>query len=771
MTSAETPEQTPAKKGPVLRFGTWSGVFTPSLLTILGVIMYLRLGRVVGEAGLVGALAIILLAHAVSVPTSLSIASLASNRPVGGGGVYYIISRSLGLPVGSSIGLALYVATALGTSLYVIGFSETVNTLLGLGNDVNDIRITGTITCVALTGLTLYSANAAIKAQYFIMGAIVLSIGSLLLGTSPAPPETVALGPSPESQPLELIFAIFFPAVTGFTAGVAMSGDLKNPRRNIPIGTLAAVAVGLLVYVGLAIFLALTVDAATLRSDDDIWSHMAWIPQLVLLGVWGATLSSAIGSLLGAPRILQALAMDGIGPAFLARGSGETNEPRIASAATFIIAEAGILIGDLDIVARVLTMFFLTTYGMLNLACGLERWANPDFRPRFKVPAFVSFAGAGVCFATMFKVDAAAMLASVVVVALFYLLVKQRHMELASGNIWGGIWQSMVRSGLYRLQAASHRLTTWRPNVMLFGGHPGHRPELLRMAQWIVGDHGLLTNFTLLPTGRRDSGVHLAGDATEEPEESTDPAMTLQPVEAYVEFDLHSVFHTTRSCRTVPEGVRLAADWFGLVGMEPNAVMLGWPRREHRNGEFGALVSDMIGRDLNLLLLQYDPLRGFGARRRVDVWWGRHQVNGGLMLMLAHFIQSNAAWHRARLRVVTLVDSDDQVEPTRKALARLLSAGRVRGEIVVMDGSVETQHPLDVLRRRSKRADLVVLGVPPPDPKDPAEWVASQAHKTRGLSAVLRVSASSLSQGGRPLGLDVDAHEQVDSPIRQAPAP
>ncbi len=762
-------------KVPVLRFGTWSGVFTPSLLTILGVIMYLRLGRVVGEAGIIGALAIILLAHAVSVPTSLSIASLASNRPVGGGGVYYIISRSLGLPVGSAIGLALYVATALGTSLYVIGFAETVNSLLGFEGDVNAIRITGTITCVLLTALTLFSANAAIKAQYFIMAAIALSIGSLLLGSSPAPVEASTLGPSAESQPMELIFAIFFPAVTGFTAGVAMSGDLKNPRRNIPIGTLAAVAVGLLVYTGLAIFLGLTVDAATLRSDDDIWSHMALVPQLVLLGVWGATLSSAIGSLLGAPRILQALALDGIGPAFLARGSGPTNDPRIASAATFIIAEAGILIGDLDIVARVLTMFFLTTYGMLNLACGLERWANPDFRPRLKIPAVISFGGAAVCFGTMFKVDATAMFASVAAILLFYLLVKQRHMELAGSNIWGGIWQSMVRSGLYRLQAASKRVTTWRPNVMLFGGHPGRRPELLRMAQWIVGEHGLLTNFTLQPTARRDSGVYEAGEAIEQadalPDESTDPAFELQPVEAYTEFDLHSVFHTTRSCRTVPEGVRLAAEWFGLVGMEPNAVMLGWPRQERRHTEYGAMAAGLIARDLNVLLLQYDPEQGFGERRRLDVWWGRHQVNGGLMLMLAHFIQSNAAWHRARLRVVTLVDGPDDVEPTRKALARLLSNGRVRGELVVMDASLETSHPLDVLRRRSKRADLVIMGLAPPAPEDPAGWVAAQEHKSRDLQAVLRVSASSKSQGGKPLGLDEHAHERVDSGVRQAPAP
>ena len=761
----------PVVKATVLRFGTWSGVFTPSLLTILGVIMYLRLGRVVGEAGLLGAVAIILLAHAVSVPTSLSIASLASNRPVRGGGVYYIISRSLGLPVGGAIGLALFLATALGTSLYIIGFAETVNGVIGLDGGIGDIRLTGTITCVLLTALTLYSANLAIKVQYLIVAAIALSIGSLLLGTSPAPPTQVAMGPGPESAPMELVFAIFFPAVTGFTAGVAMSGDLKDPRRNIPLGTVAAVGTGLVIYLGLAVFLGLTVDGATLRGDDDIWSHMALVPQMVLAGVWGATLSSAIGSLLGAPRILQALALDGIGPAFLARGSGESNEPRVATAATFLIAEAGILIGDLDIVARVLTMFFLTTYGMLNLACGLERWANPDFRPRLRIPALISFVGAAVCFATMFKVDATAMFGCVAALLLFYVLVKQRHMELAGGSIWGGIWQSLVRAGLYRLRAARGQVTTWRPNVLLFGGHPIQRPYLLQMAQWIVGEHGLLTNFSLVPTGQRDGDVQGVDEEPAASAESEDSQTDLLAADEYDEFDLHSVFHTRRSCPTVPDGVRLAADWFGLVGMEPNAVMLGWPRQDSTHGAYGTLVADVIRRDLNVLLLQCDPVRGFGRRRHVDVWWGRHQVNGGLMLMLAHFIQSNAAWHRARLRVVTLVDGSQQVEPTRKALSRLLNAGRVRAEIVVMDSTLETRPPLDVLRDSSRRADLVILGVPPPGDADPGGWVSAQASKTRGLRAVIRVSASSQSQGSQPLGLDDDLHEEVDSSVRQPPAP
>ena len=739
------------------RFGTFGGVFTPSLLTILGVIMYLRLGWVVGQAGMFGAILIILLAHAISVPTSLSIASLASNRSIGGGGVYYIISRSLGLPIGGAIGGALFLATALGTSIYIIGFSETVNTLLSQHfdswhNDVNHIRITGTIACVLLTLLTITSANTAIRVQFLIMAAIVLSIGSLALGTSPAPPTgPLQLWPTTASVSMEMVFAIFFPAVTGFTAGVAMSGDLKDPNRSIPIGTLAAAGTGLVIYLGLAVLFGMTVDAATLRGDNDIWSTVALRPELVLLGVWGATLSSAIGSLLGAPRILQALALDGIGPNFLARGSGPANEPRAAMFATFLIAEAGILIGDLDLVARVLTMLFLTTYGTLNLASGLERWANPDFRPRFRSPSVVPWIGAVVCFGTMFKVDAAAMTGALIALGLFYLAIKQRQLELDSGNIWAGIWQSLVRSGLYRLRLASDEKGTWRPIMLLFGGHPEQRPHLLNLAQWIVREHGLLTNFTLMPTQRPS----VAGS---EPDGGhTDPSKLLPQAVNPEDFNFHSVFHATRTCTTVPEGVRLATDWYGVVGMDPNGVMLGWPRRSLKHADFQEMVRDLTKRDVNVLLLATDPDRGFGRRLKLDVWWGYNQDNGGLMLLVAHYIQQNAAWARARVRVATIVSDPSEVEPRRKALKRLLSAGRVRADVLVMDSSVETDNALELLRRRSKHADLVIMGMAPPPPSAEANWVHSQSKTTNGLGAVLRVFASKQSTGGRPLGLDDSA--------------
>lgn len=740
------------------RFTAWSGVFTPSLLTILGVIMYLRLGWVVGHAGLLGALAIIFLAHAISVPTSLSIASLASNRSIGGGGVYYIISRSLGLPVGASIGVALYLATALGASLYIIGFAKTFNTAIGWEESVDNIRITGSVTLFLLTALTIISAELAIKTQYVIMLAIVASIVSLVAGTSPQEPTEIAMWPAATNEPMNLVFAVYFPAVTGFTAGVAMSGDLKDPRKDIPAGTLWAVATGFVIYVGLAIFLGMRVDGAVLRGDMDVWFSMALVPEAVIAGVFGATLSSAIGSMLGAPRILQALALDGVGPRILAQGSKATNEPRAAILATFVIAEAGILVADLDLVARVLTMFFLTTYGTLNLACGLERWSNPDFRPRLRVPAWLSFAGAAVCLGMMFKLDAAAMFGAIGALALLYLFVKQRRLELESNAIWAVIWEQMVRAGLYRLARAGARTATWRPNVLLFGGHPDLRPHLLQMAQWIVQEHGLLTNFVLEPTKRRPSGrISLAGG----PAEPTNPD-GVALAKHYDSFDLHSVFHTQRQCSTVPEGIRMASEWFGLVGMEPNAVMMGWPQQPSRHPTYGALVGDLMSRDHNMLLLEVDPHVGFRHRRKLDIWWGRNQINGGLMLMLAHFIQSTPAWNRARVRIVTLVDGPEEVEPRRKALKRLLGRGRVRAEVIVMDGSAEADDPITVLRGRSKRVDLLIMGVPRPREGEAATWVDTQAAKTQGIRAVLRVSASESHAGGKPLGLEDDVHTRVD---------
>jgi len=313
------------------KFGAFAGVFTPSILTILGVIMYMRLGWVVGESGLIAAITIILVAHIISVTTGLSISSIATDKRIKTGGIYYILSRSLGLPMGGAIGIAIFVGTALSISLYIVGFCEnflginTISDFLGMGTTISDYQIVGTIVIIILIILAFISTSLVIKTQFFILGAIALSLISIFVGffiNTSIHPEAILIESSSSFSP-EFVFAIFFPAVTGFTAGVAMSGDLKNPKKSIPGGTLAAILVGLIVYITLAVFLALYVNRDLLIGDNNFLMKIAWFSPLVIAGIWGATLSSALGGILGGPRILQAISSDRIMPRIFGIGYGK----------------------------------------------------------------------------------------------------------------------------------------------------------------------------------------------------------------------------------------------------------------------------------------------------------------------------------------------------------------------------------------------------------------------------------------------------------------
>ena len=220
--------------------GTFGGVFTPSILTILGVIMYLRFGWVVGNVGLLGTLIIVTLATSITFLTGLSIASIATDQKVKTGGAYYMISRSLGIESGGAIGISLYIAQALSVALYTVGFAESVVAVFPSLNE----KWLGIITTIIITGITLGSAKAAIRAQYVIMIGIGLSLLALFLGSPIEETKIELWGVSGgESESFWTVFAVFFPAVTGIMAGVNMSGDLKNPSKSIPKGTFYAIGV------------------------------------------------------------------------------------------------------------------------------------------------------------------------------------------------------------------------------------------------------------------------------------------------------------------------------------------------------------------------------------------------------------------------------------------------------------------------------------------------------------------------------------------------
>ncbi|RKY54606.1 MAG: hypothetical protein DRP89_04780, partial [Candidatus Neomarinimicrobiota bacterium] len=386
----------------IKKFGTFEGVFTPTILTIIGVIMYLRLGWVVGNAGLGGALLIILLAKFVTITTGLSIASIATNKRIGAGGSYAMISRSLGLEVGGAIGIPLYLSQSLGGALYISGFTEAWLSIF----PTHDPHLVCTVVLLSLTIISLISAKVAMKVQFVIMAIIVGSLISLFMGKGNTD-ISVTLWGNFSKAPFWAVFAIFFPAVCGIEAGAAMSGDVKDPRKNLPVGILSGIGVSLVIYIAVAFWLDNHASTEELVGNYSIMMDISRWRLIVLAAIFGATLSSALGSIVGGPRTLMALGQDKVLPFYkIFAKKSKRGDPRYSILFTAIIIEISLLLGDLNTIAPLLTMFFLITYGTLNIAVAIEKGIGiPSFRPTFKIPLIVPIVGGFWSFVVMFLIN------------------------------------------------------------------------------------------------------------------------------------------------------------------------------------------------------------------------------------------------------------------------------------------------------------------------------------------------------------------------------
>ncbi len=695
------------------KFKTFEGVFTPSILTILGVIMYMRLGWVVGNAGLIGAIIIIIIAHVIAVTTGLSVSSVASDKKIGAGGIYYVLSRSMGVPIGGSIGIALAVGTAFSISLYLIGFAESFNSFFGFGTSINDYRLTGTIALVSLTCLALISTSVALKTQFFILAAIVISLIAIFFGTSDFVPETVQLFSDRDSVSLEVVFAVFFPAVTGFTAGIAMSGDLKNPKKSIPLGTLSAVGVGLVIYLALAVFIAFTVNSEVLKSDYNFLMKIALYAPAVVAGIWGATLSSALGGILGGPRILQAMSVDKVTPKIFAKIRGKNDEPINALFMVFIIAELGILIGELDVIARVVSMFYLTAYGFINISYFLESWANPDFQPTFKIKRWIGLLGFIACFVVMFKLDMIAMIAAFAIVAALYYSLQRKEVKLQSNDVWRSVWENVVNKGLKRIDAQDNENSNWNPNIILFSGVSKHQLYLLELCKTISGRTGIVTNFKLI-LDKKDT----------KPLKKTE-----QVIKDDVFADL-GIFARQVKVDNIYKGITNIATTFGFSGVEPNSIMMGWPKGLEHSKEYSKMTETLLYLDYNLLYLDFDRTKKFGNYNTVDFWWREtDSKNAEMMLNIARFIIAAPRWNHPKIRVLFVNNNNVDIAIIQSRISEIVDDLRVNVEITIINNAVEQEAFYSLIKQYSSATDLTVIGIP----NYPIEKQAAFVTKTNDL--------------------------------------
>ncbi|WP_372755881.1 amino acid permease [Labilibaculum sp.] len=472
-------------------FGTFAGVFTPTTLTILGVIMYIRQSWVVGNAGIVGALAIVLLSVAITFTTALSLSSITTNVRIGAGGAFSIISKSLGLEIGGAIGIPFYIAQALAVAMYVFGFREgLVSILPGLNPLMLDI-----VVFVIVMTIAFISTSFAFKIQYIILGIIVLSLISIygalfvndlnynfeLFGKYPGSIENNFSGTS-----FWGVFAVFFPAVTGVMAGANMSGDLTSPRKSIPKGTISAVILTTLIYISLIFVASMLAPPDELASNYTLFIDKALYGPIVLAGLLGATLSSALGSFIGAPRIMLALAEKGILPQskHLAKIS-KKGEPINSMLITAVIVFLGISSRDLNTIAPILTMFFMITYAMVNIVVLVEQSLSlPSYRPTLKVPLLIPALGAFGSIAIMFVVNVIVALLSLIFIFIFYFYLVNLKLQSDVGDSRSGLFTALAEWATKKSSNLSPQkeVRSWRPDLLI----PMNMPKEIRSSYKLI---------------------------------------------------------------------------------------------------------------------------------------------------------------------------------------------------------------------------------------------------------------------------------------------
>jgi amino acid transporter len=721
------------------KFGTFAGVFTPSILTILGVIMYLRMGWVVGNTGLWGTIIVVLGAHIISISTGLSISSISTDKKVGAGGVYYVLSRSLGLPIGGALGMTLFVATALSISLYMVGFAEIFNDYWGIGyvmddagqmvrgeNFKNSIRLTGSLGLLGLTIIAFISTSIALKAQFFILGAIVLSLFSIFLGDGSVPQMgSVDNNILTEVGPF-VVFAIFFPAVTGFTAGVAMSGDLKDPKKSIPLGTMGSIAVGLVIYLILGVFIYFSIGPEVLLSNPLALFEMALIPILVYIGVWGATLSSALGGILGGPRILQAMSVDKITPSIFATGVGKDNEPRNALILTVIIAWGGVLIGDLNVIAEVVSMFYLAAYGFINLSFFLESWASSDFNPTFKVKKWIGLLGFIATFTIMSQLNVLAMIVAIVIIGGIFYFLSRRQVALGTGDIWQSVWSTIVKKGLKRMEAKQDHKRNWKPNTLLFSAGTEYRTKMIEFSKAVSGQNGIITNFDLI-----------------ENEQATVLFPKSKEIVEDEELEKYGIFGRKLEVQNTFRGIESIACTFGFSGVEPNTALMSWPGETEHPIWFAEMTQKLIDLDYNVLYLDYDERWGFRKQERIDLWWRGVSNNSELMLLLAKFILSSPDWSQANIRVLIVNETNVDSKIIENRIQYVLDQYRITASIKIVNNELDKKSIYELMKVHSSNADLVLVGIPEIEEKDATSFVKRTNNLVKTIGTTLLVKASS----------------------------
>lgn len=679
------------------KFGTLSGVFVPTLLTILGVILFLRLGWVVGQVGLLGAWIVIGLAFFITGITALSMSSIITNMKIGPGGAYSIIARSLGMEVGGSIGVPLYLSLALSMVMYIFGFREGLRMLFPQYSPL----LIDLVIFAVLFLIVFISTSFAFKLQYVVLAVVIGAIVSFMIAGVSFDVSYQMTQPRTEGS-FWIVFAVFFPAATGILAGANMSGELKDPRHAIPVGTLSAILVSLVIYLVLAFWLEGSATPDELVTNFTIMIDRAYYGPLVLGGLLAATFSSALNSMVGASRILQAMSAHNILPGneWLSKRS-RSGEPKNAILVTAVIVMLGLMVRDLNTIAPLITMFFLLTYAMINVIILIEQQLElVSFRPIIKIPKVVPFIGAGGCFFAMFIINPIFSVVAVIVVAGFYYVLMHRELEGTAryGDVRSSLFVALAEWAAKKSRdLPSSQERAWVPNFLI----PAKKPSDIR------GVSQLLSDMTYPRGSVSMLGVDMEKRNVRIEDQFKDLSDTFRSKGIYSDWTIieQKGFYdgTSSSMQTLKRSL-----------FSPNILFLRMPHDKQREEEISELMKDATENRFGIMLFANHPSAGLGQRKKINLWFPKQcqrwkspekLANCDLSLLIAYKLKLN--WH-AELNLIAPTEDEISVEKVKENLDKLLSESRIPVDSLQVKATT-TEEWLE----NAPQADLNIFSLPP----------------------------------------------------------
>jgi amino acid transporter len=672
------------------KFGTFAGVFTPTLLTILGVIMFLRLGWVVGNAGLGGAFLIILISFAITGATGLSMATFVTNIRIGPGGAFSMISQSLGLEAGGAIGAPLFISQALAVVMYIFGFREGYLWAMNVwGLPVFSPLVIDLIIFGLILAITMVSTALAFRVQYLILAVIVAALVSVAVAAAQGPMDQPILwwGDFPgtaedgfSGTTFWVVFAVFFPASTGIMAGANMSGDLKSPRRAIPLGTMAAIGLSLVVYLVLAYWLMRAASDEELVRNYTIMIDLAFWGPAVLAGLLAATFSSALASFVGAPRILQALAGHGIVPwsAFFAKRT-RRGEPRNAAVVTALIVLSAIMLRELNAIAPLITMIFLLTYATINLVVLIEQSLRlVSFRPLLPVPRMVPLTGLAGCVMAMFIINPVFGLVALAMVVAIYIVLLQRRLVSPTGDVRSGLFTAVAEWAAKKVtlsQGTSER--AWKPNILMPLQDPDRLMGVFEFVRQLAYPMGSVKLLGLAPRDKVDE--------LQQRMLSSQQALSDQGV-----FTSSTVMESERFPDDVCAGMQALAGSF----FRPNLLLMELPKDKETHESLRRVLAEAGRQRMGAALLVRHEIAGLGRRKRVNLWipdlgpeWKVEMEFSNLDLAVLLAYRMMDSWN-AKLTVIAAVEQKEARDNASRFLNRLAELARLPGgtQVHVADG-------------------------------------------------------------------------------------